>query len=211
VDVGHRLYQSELRRCLSAIPKHLPGQLDPIPRLCRMELRRLLGSVRGLCDLQLQLVVHLGRWLLQRVTRAMSVHSWIQMPVSDSTTSEEPLRPRYPIEGNALLIYRGDRVYAALEPKVVDRFTQLPNVRRLTSDEASNLEATLPGGGGSLTDRHMHPSQAAVDESSGHLGLGDAVSWLTSRMGIQECGACNRRRKKLNKIAIWPHKHAATD
>jgi hypothetical protein len=34
-----------------------------------MELRWLLGQVRGLRDLQLQLVVHLGRRLLQPVVR----------------------------------------------------------------------------------------------------------------------------------------------
>jgi hypothetical protein len=141
----------------------------------------------------------------------MSVHSWIQMPVSDSTTPGEPLRPRHSIEGNALLIYRGDRVYAALEPRVIDRLARLSDVRRLTPGEASNLEATLPGGRDSVTNRHKHPRQVAEDESA-PPGLGDAVSWLTSRMGIQECDGCNRRRKKLNKIAIRrSYKNAATD
>ena len=134
----------------------------------------------------------------------MTVRSWIQMPVWDSTTPGGRLRPRHAIEGNALLVYRGEKVYAAPEePGVLDRIAQLPDVRRLTRDEAANFETTLPGGGSPGSHGHVPPGPTALVQPSGRVGLGDAVSWLTSTLGMHECGACRERKKRLNRIAIW--------
>jgi hypothetical protein len=133
----------------------------------------------------------------------MNVRSWIEMPVSDRATPGDPTRPRYAIEGSALLVYRGERVYVALdELDVIDRISQLPGVHRLSADEAASLEATLPGSGAFANHGHMR-SNHAEEEKTNEVGLGDAVSWLTNTLGIHECGACSERKKKLNKLTIW--------
>jgi hypothetical protein len=138
----------------------------------------------------------------------MSVRSWIEMPVSDGTIVGEPVRPRHAIEGNALLVYRGEKVYAALEePGVVDRITQLPDVRRLSPDEAINFEATLPGGG-AASHGQIRSGQAVLVERSGRVGLGNVVSWLTSKLGIQECDACSQRKRRFNKVTVWRFRKA---
>jgi hypothetical protein len=135
----------------------------------------------------------------------MSARSWIEMPVSDGTIPSEHVRPMHVIQGSALLVYRGEKVYAALdEPGVVDRIAQLPDVRRLTPDEAVSLEATLPGGGMLPSHRHTaRPGHAVLAERSGRVGLGDVIGWLTRTLRIQECGPCSQRKKRLNRITIW--------
>lgn len=114
------------------------------------------------------------------------------MPVSAGSSRDEPVRPQHPIEGRALLVYRGEKVYVAPEePAVVDRVARLPDVRRLARDEAVEFEATLPGQG------------AFPAKTSGHIGLGDAIAWLTGRLHIQECSACRRRKNWLNSVIAW--------
>ena len=134
----------------------------------------------------------------------MNVRWWIEMPVSDTAVAGEPVRPRHEIEGNALLVYRGEKVYVTTdEPNVNDRIAGLPDIRVLSPDEAANLEATLPGAGAFTRSRNTHLGQAARASTDGRLGLGDVVSWLTGILRIHECGACSKRRTTLNKIAVW--------
>jgi hypothetical protein len=133
----------------------------------------------------------------------MSVRSWIEMPVSGGTRLNEPVRPRHAIEGDALLVYRGAKVYAALaEPGIVDRIAQLPDVRRLAPDEAVRFEATLPGRGAFPMHGHTRAAHGVRGETSGGLRLGDVVSWFTRTLHIRECGACSQRRKRLNKLTV---------
>jgi hypothetical protein len=135
---------------------------------------------------------------------AMNGRSWIEMPVSDRATPGDPIRPRYAIEGSALLVYRGERVYVALdELDVIHRISQLPDVHRLSADEAASFEATLPGSGAFANHGHMGPNHHAEEEKTNEVGLGDVVSWLTNTLGIHECSACSERKKKLNKLTIW--------
>jgi hypothetical protein len=35
------------------------------------------------------------------------------------------------------------------------------------------------------------------------VGLGDIVSWLARRAGFIECGACQQRKRWLNRIFAW--------
>jgi hypothetical protein len=126
------------------------------------------------------------------------------MPVSGGTQLNEPVRPRHAIEGDALLVYRGEKVYAALaEPGMVDRIAKLPDVRRLAPDEAVEFEATLPGTGAFPMQGHTRAAQGVVAEASGHRGLGDVISWFTSKLHIQECSACKQRRRRLNRLTSW--------
>jgi hypothetical protein len=83
---------------------------------------------------RLQLVVPLGRWVLRSIGECVvvSVRSWIEMPVSEGTVFGEPMRPIHTFEGNALIVYRGEKAYVSVdEPGLVDRIVQLPRVRRL--------------------------------------------------------------------------------
>jgi hypothetical protein len=43
VDRGYRLHYAQLCDGLCAVPGHLQGQLDPVSRMCSVELRRMLG------------------------------------------------------------------------------------------------------------------------------------------------------------------------
>jgi hypothetical protein len=126
------------------------------------------------------------------------------MPVSDGTIPGKPVRPRHAIDGNAILVYRGEKVYVAQDkPGAIDRIAQLPDVRRLPQEEAVDFEATLPGGGARSSHGHPRPGQAIWKDTSDSVGLGDVVSWLTSTLGIRECDACSQRKKRLNKFSVW--------
>jgi hypothetical protein len=134
----------------------------------------------------------------------VSGHLWVEMPVVEGTIPGEPVRPRHAIDGNAVLVYRGEKVYVALDkPGIIDGIARLPDVRRLAPDEAVKFEATLPGGGAFASHGYPHSGHAIRKETRDRAGLGDMVSWLTSTLGIQECGACSQRKKRLNKISVW--------
>lgn len=133
----------------------------------------------------------------------MNVRLWIEMPVSDPVVVGDAVRPRHEIEGNVLLVYRGEKVYVtADEPNIIDRIAGLPDVRVLAPDEAVNFEATLPGAAALTGRRNTHLGQAGRAATEGRVGLGDVVSWLTGTLRMHECRACSQRRKTLNKIAV---------
>ena len=134
----------------------------------------------------------------------MCGRTWIQIPVVGGTTPGEPVQPKHPIETNALVVYRGQSVYAALEENdALDRIAQLPDVRRLAPDEAVHLEATFPGGVAFRNHEHARVEPSGLVNKSGRVGLGDLISWVTSRFRLQECGPCSQRKKLLNKVPIW--------
>ena len=117
------------------------------------------------------------------------------------------MQPRHPIETNAFLVYRGQSVYAALEEDdVLDRIAQLPDVRRLAPHEAVQLEATFPRGVAVRSHEDARVGPYGVASQRGRVGLGDVISWVTSRFRLQECGPCSQRKKLLNKVTIW-HSH----
>lgn len=133
----------------------------------------------------------------------MSTPVWVEMPVSEDTSPGKPTRPRHTIKGNALLVYRNDKVYVALkEAEAADTLLLQSDVRQLTADEAQRIEESLPGIGAARL--HSLGARSADSQSRhGRLGLGDLVSWVTSRLGIRECDACGRRKKRLNSLTIW--------
>lgn len=133
----------------------------------------------------------------------MSTPVWIEMPVSEDTLQGKPAHPRHMIEGNALLVYRGDKVYAAVrETGAADTLLRQPDVRRLTADEAQRIEDSLPGIGAA----RLHSLDAPSPDSQNRyrrLGLGDLVSRVTNGLGIPECDACGQRKKRLNSLTVW--------
>ena len=43
-----------------------------------------------------------------------------------------------------------------------------------------------------------------------HLpGLGDAVAWITTKLGIRKCGRCSKRQEALNAAFPFPWGHSA--
>lgn len=134
----------------------------------------------------------------------MSTPVWMEMPVSEDTLQGKPARPRHAIEGNALLVYRGDKVYVAVRKTgAADTLLRQPDVRRLPADEAQRIEDSLPGGFGAAK---LHSLDAPSPDSQSRyrrLGLGDLVSRVTGGLRIPECDACGRRKKRLNRLTVW--------
>jgi len=134
----------------------------------------------------------------------MGVETWIEMPVvSNPALLGGSARPQYDVPGNAILVYRGEKVYVASQSeRAAEELGQLVGVRQLSVDEARVLEASLPGVG--IARLHSLGSDSHSMSSTGkRLRLGDAVTWITRRLGIQECDACRQRKEKLNRIAWW--------
>ncbi len=133
----------------------------------------------------------------------MSTPVWMEMPVSEDTLQGKPAHPKHMIEGNALLVYRGDKVYVAVrETEAADTLLRQSDVRRLTADEAQRIEDSMPGMGAARLHSLGAPS-ADSQSRSRRLGLGDLVSRVTSGLGIPECDACGRRKKRLNGLTVW--------
>lgn len=91
--------------------------------------------------------------------------TWLEMAAIN--TPGQPARAAHPIEGDALLVYRGDKVYVAIkQPAIAADLLQGADVRRLAANEAQNLEKRLPGQGevrlldlGSVTAGQSHRTQ----------------------------------------------------
>lgn len=122
---------------------------------------------------------------------------WLEMPTIRTGVPDDRARPKYPVETNAFLVYRGDKVYVRLPDDIA-----LPSAlngadcRRLSSTEARRLEDSLPFPVSAPSVHHDHRGHEPV-------GLGDVVSWLTHKVGIEECSACGRRKRLLNRIPVW--------
>ena len=113
------------------------------------------------------------------------------MPALDGGTAAT--RPKYPLEGNAFVVYRGAEAYVALEDRAVqDEIVRHVDVRLLSDGEGLAFEQSLP-----------FPI-APVDRSADRrIGLGDVVSWFTRRLGIRECTGCRRRKRRMNRVVVW--------
>jgi hypothetical protein len=98
-------------------------------------------------------------------------------------------RPKYTPEANAFVVHRGDQAYLSLDDEAArTALARHSDVHVLTEDEGFAFENDLAF--------PMPPPTA----SPGTVGLGDAISRLTGRFRIRECGGCQRRRERLNKI-----------
>ena len=127
----------------------------------------------------------------------MAHKDWLEMPTVGSGTPEDSLRPKYPIAGNAVLVYRGDKVYIAMEDgSARTEVAKQPEIRHLTPGEALQLEDSLPF---PLVSFSRHD---LVNNMEG-VGLGDVVAWVTHKLGFTECPGCQRRRKWLNRVVVW--------
>ena len=52
-------------------------------------------------------------------------------------------------------------------------------------------------------DKNLKPypgEESPVLVTEGSKGLGDTIAKVTSKLGIKPCGACNKRKEKLNRL-----------
>lgn len=121
---------------------------------------------------------------------AVPSRSWLEMPTHGSATADP--RPKYELEADALVIYRGDAVFVALQDEAVqENLVRHVDVRALSDEEGREFEASLP------------VPLAPPERPTGRIGLGDLVSWFARRVGIRECAGCRKRRRGLNRIPVW--------
>lgn len=128
--------------------------------------------------------------------RIIEDKTWIEMPIVGGATGTH-VRPKYPIESDAMLVYRGERVYVLLGNRVaMAQAHRHEDVRLMTPDESHVLEKRVP-----------FPLTAAPLFHHNHgrppLRLGDAIAYLAWRIGVAECAGCRRRRTSLNRLVIW--------
>jgi hypothetical protein len=118
--------------------------------------------------------------------------TWVEMPaVSDDPKAA--VRPKYPLDVNALVIYRGSKAYLAFEDqRARHAVVEHADVRLLTSDEGLRFEQSV-----SLPPLEKRQEPGRVSR------LGDVVHRLTKRAGFTECAGCGRRRTQLNKVIVW--------
>jgi hypothetical protein len=120
----------------------------------------------------------------------MASRVWVEMPAIASATGTA--RPKYSFEGNALVIYRGETAYVSFEhERAPDELAHHPDVRVLADGEGREFEESLP-----------FPILPPTVRRRG-IGLGDMISWLTGRIGIEECAGCRRRKRQLNRVSVW--------
>jgi len=167
--------------------------------------------VCGLRDMQLPLVVPVGCRMLPRMTGGGPVAvKWLEMPVAYSDDPGQSVKPKYAIEGSAVVLYKKDRAYVGTGAGTASALLTHPDVIPISPEARDRLEkASLvnPSAVEHLLkrrDRRGHPVVRAADR----IGLGDAVSAMAHRLGISECSACARRRAILNRLTVrrWWHR-----
>ena len=124
---------------------------------------------------------------------------WIEMPAIGTGTTDDPVRPKYPVQGKAFLIHQRGKVYVVLgDERARNEALQHADCRLLTPGEGSLFEETLPF--------PLPPQLFPHDDHNNQrrpVGVGDLVARLTRRVGIAECSACQQRKRRLNNIIVW--------
>jgi len=118
---------------------------------------------------------------------------WVQVPALASESASTRLK--YSVDSDALIVYRGDSAYVRFANAATSRpVAQYSDVRVLDEDEARQFETSLP---------FLAPAPASDKKARRVLRLGDALSSLTKLFRMNECGGCQRRRSRLNRIVLW--------
>jgi hypothetical protein len=121
---------------------------------------------------------------------------WIKVPATGIGTDADPVRAKTQVEGTAFLVHHEGNVYITFRDDVdYARTIRQSDCYQLTREEGRAFEETLTF---PLPDR-LFPDRANVQR----VGLGDVVAWVARTIGITECGQCQQRRRKLNRIIVW--------
>jgi len=163
-------------------------------------MRRMRRKVSYVRYLQLRLVVLVGERLLPPVSRAkkvaMSTRQWFEMPIAGRDL-EDRIRPKYPVENTALLVYQRDKVYVSFQdPTAQASLTKYSDVRPLAPADGRAFEEALP---------YLLPPPDSRNAGlrDRPVGLGDLVASITSRLRVRECHGCRQRKRWMNKVVIW--------
>jgi hypothetical protein len=126
----------------------------------------------------------------------MNDSAWLEMPIVRTGVPDHRARPKYPVETNAFLVYRDEKVYVRFpDDYVLPSAMEEPDCRWLSSAEARRLEDGLPFPVSPPSEHHHRENEP--------VGLGDVISWVTHKVGIEECSGCGRRKRWLNRIPVW--------
>lgn len=118
---------------------------------------------------------------------------WVEMPAVSGAPTASAVRPKYPLDVSAIVVYRGPKAYIAVEDEVAQQAaTRYPDVHLLTPSEGRALEESL-----SL------PPLGERYDSSGTRRLGDVLHRVITAAGVADCDGCRKRRQGLNRVIVW--------
>src|SRR5215207_3427046 len=123
--------------------------------------------------------------------RRATERAWLEMPAVADGPGPIAVRPKYPVDASALLIYRDANVYVSYhDERPRADVTAYSDVRLLTGPESHRFEASLP-----------FPLPAPIRRRG--VRLGDLVHRVTRRLGISDCPSCRERKRVFNRIVVW--------
>ena len=128
------------------------------------------------------------------MTSDMTSRKWVEMPAVFDAPTATAVRPKYPIDSSALIVYRGSKVYVVFEDeRVRDEVIKYADVHLLTPTDGQQFEDSLP---------FPLPQEGQDYARGGAIRLGDVVHRVTKRLGLAECSGCRRRRRLLNRVVL---------
>jgi hypothetical protein len=131
-------------------------------------------------------------------TWTMTDRVWIEMPAIGTGAADDPVRPKYPVRGRAFLMHKEGKVYVTFgDEGSQEDLLREAECGRLTPAEGDAFEESLPFPIPRQLFYQHRPNRSRP------VGLGDIVSWLARRAGFIECGACQQRKRWLNRIFAW--------
>jgi hypothetical protein len=130
----------------------------------------------------------------------VNVIKWLEMPVAYSSSTGGSVGTKYPIAGNAVVLYKNDRAYVGLrQPDTAAALATHPDVYPVSPTEVYLSDAVSLRSVEHLV-RRTSGSGHSLARTAGRIGLGDAVSAVARGLGLSECRGCARRRHVLNRF-----------
>jgi hypothetical protein len=137
------------------------------------------------------------------VEEVNKAHVWFEMPAAGGSSPDESPCPPFECEGEATFVYRNTLVYAKFaDPRDERAAEKVSRSRRLTDAEVRALNEEMPF---PYLD-WMSVEAGSTETAPKYFGLGDAVSWLSRKLGFSECSGCRKRKGWLNRIPLWPRR-----
>ncbi|MFJ9798212.1 hypothetical protein [Streptomyces sp. NPDC101145] len=133
----------------------------------------------------------------------MTTTHWLEMPIRQPIYEGAPVDTKYEV-GDAVVVYNNESAYVGLgDRRAAEALLVHQDVRALGVREVDRTKP-VPGLSLTLSELEHQVGRLREQSSSRHAtGLGDAIAFLTRRLGIRECGSCARRHKTLNRVRLW--------
>ena len=116
--------------------------------------------------------------------------TWVRMPTVGSGSAS--VRPKYPLEGETVVVFRGSVAYVAVDKKLENALKRHADVHVLRPSEMGDLQATFP------TVR-----TSSAEHGARTVRLGDLVQDVTTKIGLRPCEACRKRKALLDRVIVW--------